>query len=84
MQEKIQQSATNINVAFQDLKMLMEMAKDMVRLANVMSSKIKVSFEKCFNSFQFYFGCIDVYFIEETLKAISCILQLLVTSNEKD
>jgi len=41
MQEKIQQSATNINVAFQDLKMLMEMAKDMVRLANVMSSKIK-------------------------------------------
>jgi len=41
MQEKIQQSATNISVAFQDLKMLMDMAKDMVRLANVMSNKIK-------------------------------------------
>jgi len=41
MQEKIQQSATNINVAFQDLKMLMEMAKDMVHLANAMSTKIK-------------------------------------------
>ena len=42
MQEKIQQSASNINLAFQDLKNLMEMAKDMVRLANAMSNKIKV------------------------------------------
>lgn len=53
MQEKIQQSATNINVAFQDLKMLMEMAKDMVHLANAMSTKIKVSFENIL--FQIYF-----------------------------
>ena len=42
MQEKMQNTATNINVAFQDLKNLMDMAKDMVRIANAMSTKIKV------------------------------------------
>lgn len=41
MQEKMHQSASNISVAFQDLKNLMDMAKDMVRLSNVMSNKIK-------------------------------------------
>jgi len=41
MQEKIQTTGANINVAFQDLKNLMDMAKDMVRIANAMSSKIK-------------------------------------------
>jgi len=41
MQEKMQNTATNINVAFQDLKNLMDMAKDMVRIANAMSTKIK-------------------------------------------
>nr|CAG4644950.1 EOG090X09MN [Leptodora kindtii] len=41
MQEKMQTSASNINVAFQDLRNLMDMAKDMVRLANAMSTKIK-------------------------------------------
>ena len=34
---------SNINVAFQDLKNLIDMAKDMVRLANIMSKKIKVT-----------------------------------------
>ena len=38
----MQTSASNINVAFQDLRNLMDMAKDMVRLANAMSTKIKV------------------------------------------
>ena len=39
------QSASNISVAFQDLKNLMDMAKDMVRLSNVMSNKIKVTLQ---------------------------------------
>lgn len=43
-------TASNINLAFQDLKNLMEMAKDMVRLANVMSSKMKAGCF-CFNKF---------------------------------
>lgn len=42
IQEKNENTATNINIAFQDLKNLMVMAKDMVRLANVMSIKMKV------------------------------------------
>ena len=45
MQEKMHQSASNISVAFQDLKNLMDMAKDMVRLSNVMSNKIKVTLQ---------------------------------------
>ena len=42
MQEKLENNASNISLAFQDLKNLMDMAKDMVRLANIMSNKIKV------------------------------------------
>nr|CAG4641861.1 EOG090X09MN [Eurycercus lamellatus] len=41
MQEKMENTASNISLAFQDLQNLMDMAKDMVRLANVMSNKIK-------------------------------------------
>ena len=36
---------SNISLAFQDLKNLIDMAKDMVRLANIMSKKIKVQLE---------------------------------------
>nr|CAG4638587.1 EOG090X09MN [Cyclestheria hislopi] len=41
MQEKIKQTNENISVAFQDLKNLMDMAKDMVKLSQLMSNKIK-------------------------------------------
>lgn len=41
IQEKMDNTNSNINVAFQDLKNLIDMAKDMVRLANIMSKKIK-------------------------------------------
>lgn len=43
MQEKIDNTNSNISIAFQDLKNLIDMAKDMVRLANIMSKKIKVA-----------------------------------------
>lgn len=42
LQEKVDSNASNISIAFQDMKNLIDMAKDMVHLANVMSSKIKV------------------------------------------
>ena len=42
MQEKVDSNASNISIAFQDMKNLIDMAKDMVHLANVMSNKIKV------------------------------------------
>lgn len=51
MQEKMENTASNISVAFQDLKNLMDMAKDMVRLANIISLKIKVSISKFLSSF---------------------------------
>nr|CAG4643352.1 EOG090X09MN [Ilyocryptus agilis] len=41
IQQKIQTTSSNISMAFQDLKNLMDMAKDMVHLANSMSVKIK-------------------------------------------
>ena len=43
IQEKMDSTNSNISIAFQDLKNLIEMAKDMVRLANIMSKKIKVT-----------------------------------------
>jgi hypothetical protein len=42
LQEKFENNSSNINVAFQDMKNLIDMAKDMVQLANLMSNKIKV------------------------------------------
>nr|CAG4641028.1 EOG090X09MN [Eulimnadia texana] len=41
MQEKVQQTSENISIAFQDLKNLMDMAKDMVNLARNMATRIK-------------------------------------------
>ena len=43
MQEKMESTTANINVAFQDLNNLMDKAKDMVRVARLISTKIKVS-----------------------------------------
>lgn len=42
MQEKMESTTANINVAFQDLNNLMDKAKDMVRVARLISAKIKV------------------------------------------
>jgi ESCRT-II complex subunit VPS36 len=42
LQEKVENNSSNINIAFQDMQNLIDMAKDMVQLANVMSNKIKV------------------------------------------
>lgn len=42
LQEKVENNSSSIQVAFQDMKNLIDMAKDMVQLASVMSSKIKV------------------------------------------
>ena len=90
MQEKIQQSATNISVAFQDLKMLMDMAKDMVRLANVMSNKIKVSILKknISVSIYFYFTSFDSMKIRLNLilikmKTMSPVVGFMMEYNEK-
>ncbi|XP_057368156.1 vacuolar protein-sorting-associated protein 36-like [Daphnia carinata] len=41
LQEKVESNSSSIQVAFQDMKNLIDMAKDMVHLANVMSNKIK-------------------------------------------
>nr|CAG4639348.1 EOG090X09MN [Daphnia magna] len=41
LQEKVENNSSSIQVAFQDMKNLIDMAKDMVQLASVMSSKIK-------------------------------------------
>lgn len=44
LQEKVESQASNISVAFQDMKNLIDMAKEMVHLASCMSTKIKVLF----------------------------------------
>nr|CAG4651147.1 EOG090X09MN [Simocephalus serrulatus] len=41
LQEKVDSSASTINTAFQDMENLIDMAKEMVQLAGVMSNKIK-------------------------------------------
>nr|CAG4647220.1 EOG090X09MN [Megafenestra aurita] len=41
LQEKVENNASNISAAFQDMKNLIDMAKEMVHLAGVMSTKIK-------------------------------------------
>ncbi|EFX75148.1 hypothetical protein DAPPUDRAFT_108217 [Daphnia pulex] len=41
LQAKVENNSSNINIAFQDMQNLIDMAKDMVQLANVMSNKIK-------------------------------------------
>lgn len=43
IQEKQKAADESISVAFQDLNKLMTMAKDMVKLSNTISTKIKVN-----------------------------------------
>lgn len=43
IQEKVKNDASNISAAFLDMKNLIDMAKEMVTLASVMSTKMKVS-----------------------------------------
>ncbi|KAI9562497.1 hypothetical protein GHT06_009935 [Daphnia sinensis] len=80
LQEKVENNSSSIQVAFQDMKNLIDMAKDMVQLASVMSSKIKVCI--------FLFATSDCYLIflsqdrhgdisdDETVKFKSYLLSL--------
>lgn len=42
LQEKVESNSSSMHIAFHDMKNLIDMAKDMVQLATVMSRKIKV------------------------------------------
>lgn len=48
LQEKQKETDQSISLAFQDLRKLMDMAKDMVAISKTISAKIRVIFNDCF------------------------------------
>lgn len=54
LQEKQKATDESISIAFQDLSKLMTMAKDMVKLSQIISTKIRVSLIKLFVILVYY------------------------------